>query len=75
MTEEERDEFFKFSELEASIIEDAVYLHVNNLCESLRKKVAASISEANGRRLLMTPEYLKQVEDNIILKLRNFSRE
>lgn len=71
MTEEERDELFKFSELEASIIEDAVYLHVHDLCESLRKKEA----EANGRRLLMTPEYLKQVEDNIILKLRNFSRE
>tara|TARA_R110002050_G_scaffold58647_1_gene131476 strand:- start:960 stop:1175 length:216 start_codon:yes stop_codon:yes gene_type:complete len=71
MTEEERDELFKFSELEASIIEDAVYLHVHDLCEGLRKKEA----EANGRRLLMTPEYLKQVEDNIILKLRNFSRE
>jgi len=71
MTKAERKELFKFSELEASIIEDAVYLHVHNLCESLRKKEA----EANGRRLIMTPEYLKQVEDNIILKLRNFSRE
>lgn len=71
MTEEERDELFKFSELEASIIEDAVYLHVQDMCEELRKKEA----ESKGRRLLMTPEFLKQVEDNIVLKLRNFSRE
>tara|TARA_R110000796_G_scaffold47145_1_gene113565 strand:- start:720 stop:935 length:216 start_codon:yes stop_codon:yes gene_type:complete len=71
MTEEERDELFKFSGLEASIIEDAVYLHVHDLCESLRKKE----DEGGGRRLLMTPEYLKQVEDNIVLKLNNFTRE
>lgn len=71
MTKAERKELFKFSELESSIIEDAVYLHVHDLQEGLRKKEA----EGEGRRLLMTPEYLKQVEDNIILKLRNFSRE
>ena len=71
MTEEERDELFKFSGLEASIIEDAVYIHVQNLCEDLRKKE----EEVGGRRMLMTPEFLKQVEDNIVLKLNNFTRE
>tara|TARA_B100000768_G_scaffold94559_1_gene88347 strand:- start:236 stop:451 length:216 start_codon:yes stop_codon:yes gene_type:complete len=71
MTEEERSELCKFNELEASIIEDAVYLHVHDMCESLRKKE----EEGKGRRLLFTPEFLKQVEDNIVIKLRNFSRE
>jgi hypothetical protein len=71
MTEEERDELFKFSELEATIIEDAIFIHVESLCKNLREKE----DEANGKRLLITPEYLKQVEDNIVLKLRNFTRE
>jgi len=71
MTEEERSELMKFNELEASIIEDAVYLHVHDMCEELIKKE----EEGKGRRLLFTPEFLKQVEDNIVIKLRNFSRE
>ena len=71
MTEEERSELCKFNELESSIIEDAVYLHVQGMCDDLRQKE----KEAKGRRLLFTPEFLKQVEDNIVLKLRNFSRE
>lgn len=71
MTEEERDELFKFNELEASIIEDAVYLHVQGMCDDLREKE----KKAKGRRLLFTPEFLEQVQDNILLKLKNFSRE